>query len=456
MNKKQNGKPLILVVDDDRAVCSAMMLLLKRAKFDCQCLNRFQEIEPYLESHTPDLIILDMNFTIDTSGKQGMKALALIKELKPLIPVILITGWATIDLAVRGMKAGASDFIAKPWENKALLDSIKTILTIHQNDFSLGSEPWNSFEQIIGQSPSLKKVLEQAKRISKTDASVLIEGESGTGKELIAEAIHYESLRENGPFVKVNLGGISASLFESEMFGHKKGAFTDAVTDRVGRFEKADGGTIFLDELGELDLSSQVKLLRVLQEKSFEILGSSKTIKTDFRIISATNKSIPQLVEQGQFREDLFYRINLIHLKVPPLRQRKSDIPLLVDFFLDNLRQLYNRTTLTITDDAISWLTNQDFPGNIRQLKNIVERTVLLSTENTLTADHFQPHYQPSRDAGFWPAVGELSLEEMEIEMIRQAMSHHRNQISAAAKALGITRHSLYRRLQKYQIDDEA
>ena len=454
--KQPDKNPLILVIDDDRAICSAMTLLLKRSGFLCHCLNRPHEVMPYLEQEQPQLIILDMNFTVDTSGRQGLKLLKEVRTTHPNIPIILMTGWATIDLAVRGMKAGAKDFIAKPWNNKNLVQNIRTILALTGTISEKDSNSWNSFSQIIGQDPGLLEILDLAKRISQTDASVLIEGESGTGKELIAEAIHYESKRSNGPFVKVNLGGISASLFESELFGHKKGAFTDAIADRQGRFAKADKGTIFLDEIGEMDLNSQVKLLRVLQEKSFEVLGSSQTIHTDFRVVCATNKPLEDLVSKNLFREDLFYRINLIHLKIPPLRKRKGDIRLLVSFFLQNMRNIYDRPNLQIADEALEWLDQQAFPGNIRQLKNVVERAVLLSTKDLLNPQDFHSHYSGGQQTDSLPPVGTLSLEEMEIQMIKRAMAHHQNQISLAAKSLGITRHALYRRLQKYKLHEDA
>ena len=451
-----NNNPFILVIDDDRAICSAIALLLKRHGLRYHSLNRPNEVMPFLAHEKPQLILLDMNFTVDTSGRQGLKLLKELRDSYPAIPILLMTGWATIDLAVRGMKAGAKDFVAKPWDNKSLIQSIRTILSITGQSIKSGPRPGHSFDQIIGQDPGLLEVLNLASRISKTDASVLIEGESGTGKELIAEAIHYESERSNGPFVKVNLGGISANLFESELFGHKKGAFTDAIADRKGRFAKADGGTIFLDEIGELDLNSQVKLLRVLQEKSFEVLGSSQTIHTDFRLVCATNKSIEHLVSKNLFREDLYYRINLIHLKIPPLRHRPGDIPLLIEFFLQNLRTLYERPALQIQDEALDWLKQQSFPGNIRQLKNVIERAVLLSTADVLTTKAFQTHYTGGQHHPGLPSVGSVTLEEMEIQMIKRAMSFHQHQISEAAKSLGITRHALYRRLQKYKLHEDA
>jgi two-component system NtrC family response regulator len=331
-------KQKILIIDDDTAVCMSITLLLKRRGFDCFAINRPAEVLEKIASDLPDLILLDMNFTIDTSGKQGLKLLRTLGENYATIPVILMTGWATVQLAVEGMKLGAKDFIAKPWDNTHLVNSIKTILDLNEHSSPHGNRPIGNFDHIIGNDERFLEILQMAKRVSKTDASVLITGESGTGKELIAEAIHYESKRMNEAFVKVNLGGISTSLFESELFGHKKGAFTDAISDRKGRFELANKGTIFLDEIGDLALNSQVKLLRVLQEQTFEALGSSQTQRIDVRVISATNKNLEEMIAIGTFREDLFYRIKLIKIHLPPLRERKNDIPLLVDFYVNNLK----------------------------------------------------------------------------------------------------------------------
>lgn len=455
----------ILVIDDDRAVCTSLKLMLKRAQFDVSVVNYPNEAIEFLKEQKPDLILLDMNFSIDTSGNQGLKMIEKIQHLYPEIPVIMLTGWGTLQLAVEGMKNGASDFMTKPWNNNDLLNSIKTILQI-QGIKKINKTPeskFMSFEGIIGQDSEFNNVLNQAKRISQTDASVLILGESGTGKELLAEAIHYESLRNNEAFIKVNLGGISTSLFESEMFGHKKGAFTDASADRQGRFEAANKGTIFLDEIGDLDLNSQVKLLRVLQEKTFEPLGSSESKKIDFRLISATNKDLAAMVAQGKFREDLFYRINLISLTLPPLRERNSDIPLLANHYVANLGEIYGKQNIKISSEGLQWLQNQNFNGNIRQLKNLVERSLLLTTNTVLEPDDFKMNHQADTQIGkqdsqnfSLPPVGKISIEDMEKEMIVKALDFHNFKVNKAAKSLGITRSALYRRMTKFNISDEA
>ncbi len=443
----------ILIVDDDPAVCASLKLLLRRGGYSASVVQRPSEVAGAIATTPPDLVLLDMNFSIDTSGRQGLKLLQLLRGSLPGAPVILLTAWATVQLAVEGMKMGASDFIAKPWDNKSLLSTIQTLIGL--NEPAPNAPKATGFDQIVGQDSAFLATLEVARRVSQTDASVLILGESGTGKEVLAEAIHYSSQRQGAPFVRVNLGGISQSLFESEMFGHKKGAFTDAVADREGRFAKADGGTIFLDEIGDLGLPSQVKLLRVLQEKTFEPLGSSQPLRSDCRVISATNKNLSQMVAEGSFREDLYYRINLIKLTLPPLRERPGDIPLLANHFLEVFRNVYNRPGLQLTRGAVAWLRSQPFPGNIRELRNLIERTVLVSPEDELQAQDFERHHQPGGDKGAWPQVGALSLEEMEIAMIQRAMKFYDGHITNVAAALGLTRSALYRRLQKYGIDYE-
>jgi two-component system NtrC family response regulator len=302
-------------------------------------------------------------------------------------------------------------------------------------------------------------MLRQIGQISAADVSVLIEGESGTGKELVAEAIHQNSLRKNQNFVKVNLGGISSSLFESEMFGHKKGAFTDAKGDRVGRFELANKGSIFLDEIGELDLSSQVKLLRVLQDRTYEVLGDSKPRQLDIRVICATNRDLADMVVQGKFREDLFYRINLITVKLPALRERPQDIPLLVKHFLHNLQKTYNRPSLQISETALHYLAQQPLPGNIRELKNLVERTVLVSGKDYLDISDFQgqqPKNLKKVENQVMTGLGMMTLEEMEAVLIRQSMEQHKGNISKVAKSLGLSRGALYRHLEKFHIPYDA
>lgn len=455
---------MILIIDDDIAVRTSLLLLLKSEGFEVMAAASPGEALKIIRKDRPELIILDLNFSIETSGDEGIKLLGEIKAIDSSIPVILITGWGSIDLAVKGMKMGASDFINKPWNNAHLLSSIKTFLDLKPQKAEKISrkllDDQYDFQQIIGEDERILEILETIGRVASTDASILIMGESGTGKELIAEAIHHNSLRRNKPFIKVNLGGISTSLFESEMFGHVRGAFTDARFDRIGRFEMANKGTIFLDEIGDLDPGSQVKLLRVLQDRTYEVLGSSRTKSVDVRVVCATNKNLNEMVQKAGFREDLLYRINLITVYLPSLRDRPGDIPLLADFFVNNLRQIYNRPNLSITPAAMKWLKALPLPGNIRQLKNLVERSVLVSRNDKLDIEDIRAHVElsPANKGNIQlPGVGVVTLEEMEVQMIKQALDYHKNKISKTAKSLGLTRSSLYRRLDKYAIPyDEA
>jgi len=455
---------MILIIDDDIAVRTSLLLLLKGEGYLAEGTPLPGEALTIIKKRNPELIILDLNFSIDTSGKEGLDLLQSIKKINPTVPVILITGWGSIELAVKGMKLGANDFINKPWSNEHVLQSVRTLIDLqdkkaeHRTRKQLDGK--YNFQHIIGEDPKMLDLLETIGRVAETDASVLVMGESGTGKELIAEAIHQNSLRRNKPFIKVNLGGISTSLFESEMFGHVRGAFTDARFDRVGRFEMANKGTIFLDEIGDLDAGSQVKLLRVLQDRNYEVLGSSRTKSVDVRVVCATNKDLNEMVDRHSFREDLLYRINLITVVLPALRDRPKDIPLLVNFFINNLKEIYNRPKLTVSSGAMKWLQALPLPGNIRQLKNLVERSILVSKKDVLEIDDFRSQLKlsPVKKGNLQlPGVGAITLEEMEVEMIKRALEYHKNKIARAAKSLGLTRSALYRRLDKYRIPyDEA
>lgn len=455
---------MLLIIDDDIAIQTSLSLLFRKEGFVVRVADGPFETREVLDQETPEAILLDMNFSVDTSGDDGLRLLRYIRERLPSVPVLLITGWGSIDLAVAGMKAGANDFITKPWPNDYLVQSVRTALKLAGRQsgkpLSAGRKQLDArfqFDNIVGEDPKLLDVLTTVGRVATTDAPVLITGESGTGKELIAEAIHQNSRRQRQPFVKVNLGGISSTLFESELFGHVRGAFTDAKTDRTGRFELANKGSIFLDEIGDLDPAAQVKLLRVLQDRTFEPLGSSKSRSVDVRVICATNRNLDQMVAQGEFREDLYYRINLITVRLPALRERPADIPRLVLFFIDNLKTLYNRPTLQVGKETQSWLKGLPLPGNIRQLKNVVERAVLLAPGDVLTVADFEKQLSPTavpttQPFGHLPAVGSMTLDQMERQMIERAMVFHQNRVANVARALGITRFSLYRRLEKYGI----
>nr|WP_302436302.1 sigma-54 dependent transcriptional regulator [Bacteroides intestinalis] len=449
---------MILIIDDDSAVRSSLSFMLKRAGYEAQTVPGPREAMDVVRAEAPSLILMDMNFTLSTTGEEGLTLLRQVKIFRPDVPVILMTAWGSIQLAVQGMQAGAFDFITKPWNNAALLQRIETALeltAVGSKDVQEEQSETLNRSHIIGKSQGLTEVLNTVARIARTNASVLITGESGTGKELIAEAIHINSQRVKQPFVKVNLGGISQSLFESEMFGHKKGAFTDATTDSVGRFELANKGTIFLDEIGDLDPSCQVKLLRVLQDQTFEVLGDSRPRKTDIRVVSATNADLRKMVSERTFREDLFYRINLITVKLPALRERREDIPLLARHFADRQAEINGLPRTEFSADALNFLSRLPYPGNIRELKNLVERTILVSGKPTLDASDFDAQYlrhdEPVKASDSSSLAG-MTLDEIERQTILQALDRHKGNLSQVAMTLGISRAALYRRLEKFNI----
>jgi two-component system NtrC family response regulator len=452
----------ILIVDDDASITASLALLLKQHGYPTVSAHEPMEALAAMRREKPRLVIQDMNFSRQTTGEEGLDLLERVRAEEPSMPVILMTAWGSIQLAVEGMKRGAADFITKPWANATVLQSVETALKLVEARRGEEQELTRpelderyDFSNIIGTDPKIVRVLEMIGRVAPTEASVLITGESGTGKELVAEAVHRNSRRRGGPFVKVNLGGISATLFESEMFGHVRGAFTDARQDRRGRFELADGGSIFLDEIGELDPSSQVKLLRVLQDRTFEVLGSSRPRTVDVRVVAATNRTLHEMVQRGEFREDLLYRLNLINIHLPPLRDRRGDIPRLANHFLRLANEAYRTDVATMSARAIEWLKSQSWPGNIRQLRQTIDRAVLIRGGRELDVDDFFA----TRDAGSGeprdvalPDAGTITLDEMEKRMIVKCMKHYDGNVSRVAEALGISRAALYRRLEKYGI----
>ena len=454
----------ILIVDDDTSVITSLALLLKQAGYTTQSATTPAQAMELLNDGPIGVVLQDMNFSRQTSGEEGIALLRQIKSTRPDLPVILMTGWGSISLAVQGVKAGASDFITKPWTNEQLLQSVRTVLGLAEADVRNTTrktptreelDTQYDFSNIIGNDPHLITALEIAGRVSATDASVLITGESGTGKELVAEAIHRNSRRSEKPFVKVNIGGISTSLFDSEMFGHVRGAFTDARQDRKGRFEAAEFGTIFLDEIGDLDPSCQVKMLRVLQDRAFEPLGSNQTRVADVRVVSATNTDLPEAISAGTFREDLFYRLNLITIHLPPLRERRGDISLLANFFLNRIGDVHGKARLAISDDAMAWLKGLQWHGNIRQFRHLIERAVLMSRNETLGIDDFSAPMSMDREATATealPPVGAATLDEIERAMILKSLDHFHGNVSKVAEALGLSRAALYRRFEKFGI----
>jgi DNA-binding NtrC family response regulator len=455
----------ILIIDDDASITASLALLLKQHGYATVSAHEPMEALAAMRRERPRLIIQDMNFSRQTTGEEGLDLLARVRAEEPSLPVILMTAWGSIQLAVEGMKRGASDFITKPWANATVLQSVETALKLvdaKSGDEKAPSRPELDerfdFSNIIGTDPKMLRILEMIGRVAPTEASVLITGESGTGKELVAEALHRNSRRRGGTFVKVNLGGISSTLFESEMFGHVRGAFTDARQDRRGRFELADGGSIFLDEIGELDQSSQVKLLRVLQDRTFEVLGSSRPRSVDVRVVAATNRTLHEMVQRGDFREDLLYRLNLINIHLPPLRERRGDVARLANHFLRLANEAYRTEVETLTPRALEWLKSQTWPGNIRQLRQTIDRAVLIRGGRELDVDDFFA----VRDAGAQsrevdlPEAGTITLDEMEKRMIVKCMKHYDGNVSRTAEALGISRAALYRRLEKYGIEGGA
>ncbi len=450
----------ILIVDDDQDVLLAAKLFLKQHITTVHTETNPENIPDILRNESYDLILLDMNFSPDaTSGKEGFHWMNKIIELDPTAVVILITGYGDIELAVQGIKEGATNFLLKPWENKKLLATITTTLQLKKSKIELEdlrtkqkvliADSDQAYSNLIGQSESIQKVLNTVQKVAITDANVLILGENGTGKELIARAIHRASNRKDQVFISVDLGAISESLFESELFGFKKGAFTDAKEDRAGRFEAANKGTIFLDEIGNLSFSLQSKLLSVLQNRKVVRLGANREIPIDVRLVCATNMPLYQMVNDSKFRQDLLYRINTVEIQIPPLRERVDDIALLVDHFLDIYCKKYKIQKKRLNASTIKILEKHTWPGNIRELQHAVERAVIMSESELLEPHDF--FISPIDEEGYSNNIpSNMSLEETEKMLIRKVIDKHGGNISKAAKELGLTRASLYRRIEKY------
>lgn len=451
----------ILIVDDDSSVSASLALLLKQAGLEYRVAADPESALTALEQRPIDLVIQDMNFSRSTTGEEGLSLLQEIRRRRPALPVVLLTGWGSIDLAVAGMKAGAADFVTKPWDNERLLQTVRTALSLFGARSAADADrealdEEHDFSEILGTDPAITQVLNQVVRVARTDAAVLIQGESGTGKELLANAIHANSARAAGPLVKVNMGAIVPALLESEMFGHVRGAFTDAKRDRAGYFEQANGGTIFLDEVAEVDRPSQVKLLRVLQDRSFQRVGSSEIRHSSFRVVAATNRDLGALVASGQFRDDLYYRLNLITLTLPPLRKRKGDIPLIAAHHLRQVRERYGLGELACSADVFPWLAAQPWRGNIRELRHCVERVALMAGKPLLTRADFEAHdRQPEAPAGSTPHGEVRRLDETERLMIERALEQSGRNITLAAELLGLSRFALYRRIVKHGLTVE-
>ena len=454
---KKLGK--ILVVDDDRDVLLAAQLFLKQHAQLVRTESKPDLIPSLLRNEGFDVILLDMNFTRDvSSGQEGFFWLDRILEIDPLSVVILITAYGDIELAVRAIKAGATDFVLKPWQNEKLLATLSAAMAIRQGREEverllsrqqlLGEDLDHHFQGFVGKSLRMRQVFSTIQKVAKTDANVLILGENGTWKELVARELHRQSSRSKEVFITVDMGALNAGLFESELFGHVKGSFTDAREDRAGRFETASGGTLFLDEIGNLSLELQGKLLAVLQNREVTRIGSNKAKPIDIRVISATNMPIHQKVEEKKFRQDLLYRINTVEIQLPPLRERTEDIPALVTHFIHQYSERYHKSKLLVPPSTLKMLEEYSWPGNVRELEHAVERAIILSEDEVLgPEDFFLTETEISAD----PALSEgFKLNEVEKSVIQKALNKHGGNITQTAKELGITRTALYRRLEKY------
>lgn len=446
----------VLVADDDADVVEAARLLLRLEGYAAESVGSPGAVLAAVEQGDFDVALIDLNYARDTtSGAEGLELLAQLRRLDETLPVVVMTAWGTVDLAVEAMRRGAGDFIQKPWENERLLAILRTQMELGRAlRRSRRLEAENALLRhgdgagMVAQSAAMRPVLQVLSRVGPSDANVLITGEHGTGKSLLAQALHDASPRAARAFVTVNAGGISEGVFESELFGHERGAFTDARTERVGRFEVADGGTLFLDEIANVPLSQQAKLLRVIETREFERLGSSRTRRTDVRLISATNADLQAEIDAGRFRQDLFFRLNTVEVHMPPLRDRGDDIPELATLFLQRHARRYRKTLDGFSPQALQALMEHAWPGNIRELDHVVERAVLM-TDGPLVRHDDLALRAGRHDT---PRIEDMSLEDVEAFLIRKALDRHQHNVTLAAGALGLSRSAMYRRLQRYGI----
>jgi two-component system response regulator HydG len=451
----------ILVVDDNEDVLQAARLLLKQHVLMVQTESNPDKIPTLMAAENFDLILLDMNFTLDvSSGQEGFFWLDRILKIDPAAVVIMITAYGDVEMAVQAIKQGAADFVLKPWQNEKLLATISAGLKLRQSqteitalksrEKQLATDIDQKFMNIIGDSEPMRQIFEDIAKVAQTDANILILGENGTGKELVAREIHRKSLRHDNVFIAVDMGAITETLFESELFGHVKGAFTDAREDRTGRFELAREGTLFLDEIGNLQPALQAKLLAVLENRNVTRVGANKPIPIDIRLICATNMSIYEMVDDNRFRQDLLYRINTVEIKLPPLRERLDDIPLLVKHFLKIYRKKYNKPINRIHASTLTRLEKYAWPGNVRELQHAVERAVIMCDADILRPkDFFLSAPRTRKDELI---LEKYNLDEVEKAVIKKALVKHKGNVSHAARELGLTRTSLYRRMQKYDL----
>jgi len=449
----------VLIADDQPDVLEALRILLKAEGFEAVTASSPSEVTGVVEHDDFDVALIDLNYTRDTtSGREGLDLLSALRELDRDLPVVVMTAWGSVEGAVEAMRRGARDYIEKPWDNERLLTTIKTQVelgrALRRSQLLEGENQrlkGDGAPELIADSAAMQPVLDVIDRVGPSDANVLIVGEHGTGKEVVAHWLHAVSHRAKHALVAVNAGGFSEGVFESELFGHVKGAFTDAKTDRVGCFELADGGTLFLDEIANVPLQQQAKLLRVLETREIQRVGSSKIRKVDVRVVSATNANLGEAVAKGDFREDLLYRLNTVEVHIPPLRDRQEDIPLLAMHFLGKQASRYGRDIEGFSPSAIAALRKHTWPGNVRELQHSVERSVLMARGSRIEASDLGLR---RRDDGT-PLIDELTLDEAERLMIEKALERNQGNVSKAAEALGLSRSALYRRLQRHELEDE-
>jgi len=461
----------ILIADDDFNIIASLKYMLSEENFDILAMTTPEAVLENLKRESVDLVLIDMNFQQDTtSGSEGLQLVAAIQQLDDTLPIIVMTGWATIDIAVDAMRAGAKDFIQKPWNNERMLSAINTQLKLasinkkcqrlNQENKLLRAQTLPESNGIIAQSPAMKTLLSSLEELAKSDMSILLTGDNGSGKSMLAAYVHQCSARAENSFVPVNMGAIPESLFESEMFGHMKGAFTDAKENRIGRFEMAEQGTLFLDELANIPMAQQAKLLRVLEEQKFEVVGSSKSLNADVRIISATNCDLAKAISEQMFRQDLFYRLNTIQLRVPSLRERIEDIEPLSNHFLQTFAAKYNLPAPELSVEAIDKLQQYSWPGNIRELSHLMEKLLFTCKKPTISARDLllenivaSTHAEELNMTESSTQNTALSLDEIEKLALVSRLKHHRGNATETAKSLGLSRSGFYRRMSKYGLD---
>jgi DNA-binding NtrC family response regulator len=457
MRAPEQANPRILIADDQPDVLESLRLLLKAEGYQIDAVSSPSAVLAAVEAKDFDVALIDLNYARDTtSGEEGLDLLMRLQSLDSMLPVVVMTAWGTIEVAVEAMRRGARDFVQKPWENARLLSILRTQIELSQALRKVARlEAENRLQRaegrptLIAESPAMRPVLDLLARVGPSDANLLITGEHGTGKEVVAHTLHALSSRAAKPMVTVNMGGLAEGVFESEMFGHVKGAFTDAKTDRVGRFELADGGTLFLDEIANVPLNQQAKLLRVIEAGEFERVGSSRSRRVDVRILAASNANLNEEVGAGRFREDLLFRLNTVEIRLPPLRDRREDIPLLANYFLRQHAVRYGKNLRGFDEPAMRALQTCPWPGNVRELDHVVERAVLLAQGGTVQLGDLS--LRPAAREGT-SHLEEMSLDEVERVLIQEALGRSEGNVSEAAKSLGLSRSGLYRRLQKHKL----